>query len=172
MEKKDERDAKNERPRVSEQTTRPGRASGYEYADALSRVMHEKGGEGPAHAPPPPGGRPPRGGFYLALGFLAFLAISGWNLYAYYGPVEPPAPETQRRAAQILLFSAVDAIETHRGQRGSLPSHLSLLSLPSGNYEYVRADTGYTIYVTMPDVIVSYRSGDDVQQLLEQAGVR
>lgn len=161
------------KPDVSKPTTSPDRAAGYEYAEALSDLMSEPRASAPerrSKAGPRRSG--PSKGFIVTLLLLAFGGVAGWSLYTYLAPVEPAPPQSQQRAGRIMLFHAVKAIEEHRQARGSLPSHLSLLQIPKGNYEYVRADTGYTIYLTLPDVVVSYRSGDDFERLLAQAGVR
>lgn len=64
------------------------------------------------------------------------------------------------------MFTAVYNVEEYRKARGSLPADISLVSPPKGDWEYVRADTGYTIYLSFPDVVLSYRSGQDYQRLL------
>jgi hypothetical protein len=104
---------------------------------------------------------------------IGMSGLAGWSLYDYYlRPVAPPPPESQRRAGQIMLFNAVQVIEAERLEKGALPEDLTGLILPRGNFEYVLADTGYTLSLTMPDAQLRHRSGDDVQLLLRGAGVR
>ena len=155
--------------------TRPERAHGKEYADALSSLLSEGAKREAATVEESAGARSERKGgkrpIVMVLLFTLFF-VAGWSVYQYLRPPEPPSAETQQRAGRIMLFHAVQAIEVHRASRGALPSHLSLLDIPEGDYEYLRADTGYTVYLTMPDAVVIFRSGTDPASLLDQAGIR
>ena len=152
---------------------RPDQAAGSEYADAISGML-----EGRHRVVPSPQARGPRptGKGWHAVVWLMALGLvgwAGWGLYDYYlRPVAPPLPESQRMAGRIMLFNAVRAIEAERQEAGALPRDLSGLVLPRGNFEYVLADTGYSLQLTLPDVLLSHRSGEDVQRLLWDAGVR
>lgn len=162
----------SKRPRdapVTDEAIRPERASGEEYAKALSSMISAAEAKEVARQrrSSSPGSR----SALLVLMFMLFAAVA-WNVYAFLRPVQPPPPETQLRAGWITVFNAVRAIEAYREARGSLPSNLSVLNIPRGDYEYARSDTGYTLQLGMPDVVVTFRSGDDINQLLVQAGVR
>jgi len=172
-------------PLVSEQATRPAsdqanrgvadqaarltKATGDEYAKALSSMISDAEAKAAAKQR-----RKSLRQSRSLLWFVTFALFAGvtWNVYMFMRPVPPPPPETQLRAGRITLFNTVKAIEAHRATRGALPTDLSVLTIPRGNYEYARADTGYTIELAMPDVVVTYRSGEDVDQLLVQAAVR
>lgn len=154
---------------------RPSRAQGAEYAEAISGMLG--GPRHGSHTPTPPSEGPaPRSSVQRKATLIVLIGMSGlagWSLYDYYlRPVAPPPPESQRRAGQIMLFNAVQAIEAERLDKGTPPEDLTGLILPKGNFEYVLADTGYTLGLTLPDVQLSHRSGDDVHLLLRDAGVR
>jgi hypothetical protein len=103
---------------------------------------------------------------------VVLIAVVAWDVVLQLRGPAPPSPDVQARVAALLLFDAARAIERHRTASGSLPSDLASLHLPNAEYQYVRADTGYSVSVSMADVSATYRSGDDVWSLLERAGVR
>ena len=108
----------------------------------------------------------------LAVLVAILIVVVVWDIVLQMRGPAPPSPDVQARVAALLLFDAARAIERHRTASGSLPSDLSSLQLPSAGYEFARADTGYSVSVRLEDVSATYRSGDDLWSLLEQAGVR
>jgi hypothetical protein len=103
---------------------------------------------------------------------VILIALVAWDVVLQMRGPAPPTPEVQARVAALLLFDAARAIERHRAASGTLPVDLSTLQLPDAGYAFMRADTGYSVSVRMEDVSATYRSGDDLWSLLEQAGVR
>ena len=113
-----------------------------------------------------------KGDAWKALGlFLIMGLLVVWNVQALRVEPEPASPERQERLASLKLYHAATAVERARSETGRLPSSLASLNIPPGAFEYVRADTGYTLMLATTDTEVSYRSGTPLEELLGRAGV-
>lgn len=148
-------------------------ATGKEYADALKGVLastaaEKKPGRDEKKAP----GRRSTSAPMLILFIGVGAPYAAWENYRYSLPPEPPSVAMQERAARVMMFSAVQLVEEQRRMRGILPAEVASLPLPRADWLYARADTGYTLSVTLPGTTLSFQSGEDHRRFLREAGVK